>query len=336
MDPTVTGFPVRRNSCDGNRFSGHAGCDPDNPLPAFRNSWMNPSCRRLLPLLALIALAGCATTSTRPVDDSERDALAAAADGQFDSALRVAKLYQYRNDARALDWYARAAATTPRTHRTTSAEEQLGTILERGRLDSADTPQKPDAVVLKPSARKAYRWYHRAAYHGSPYAMSDLETWYERRGDMEGALRWRLRRAVYLRHLYKLQPLRDATSGSAKPGAPLSTDASPNPVIARIQRRAAHGDAEAQVDLGTLYEAGIGVVQDKTEALRWYERAAAQGNVYGQYLAGLALGRGGDGLQKNVDAAAAWFAKAHAQDFYMADESYWREAIKPPFFQFSE
>lgn len=292
--------------------------------------------RLLISSVATITLASCATTPNRPVDDTEREALAAAADGQFDSAMRVAKLYQYRNDVRALDWYARAAATTPRTHRTTSAEEELGTILERGRLDSDQTPQKPEAVVLKPSARKAYRWYHSAAYHGSPYAMRDLERWYERRGDMQGALRWRLRHAVYLRQLYRLQPLRDATRGSAKPGTPVSHDASPNPVIARIQRRAARGDAEAQVDLGTLYEAGIGVVQDKAEALRWYERAAAQGNVYGQYLAGLALGRGGDGLQKDMDAAAAWFGKASAQGFYMADESYWREAVKPPFFIFSE
>ena len=337
MDPTVTGLPARRNCCDGNRFSDRAAASPDNPLPAFRNPWMTPPRRHLfLPALALITLASCTSAPTRPLDETERDALAAAADGQFDSALRVAKLYRYRNDVRALDWYARAAATPPRTHRTTSAEEELGRILERGRLDSADAPQKPDAVVLRPSARKAFRWYHSAAYHGSPYAMSDLETWYERRGDMQGALRWRLRSAVYLRHLYKLQPLRDATSGSAKPGTPISSGASPNPVVAGIQRRAARGDAEAQVDLGTLYEAGIGVVQDKTEALRWYERAAAQGNVYGQYLAGLALGRGGDGLQKNVDAAAVWFAKASAQGFYMADESYWREAVKPPFFQFSE
>jgi TPR repeat protein len=288
----------------------------------------------LLPTLALLALAGCHSAPTRPVSDTERDALAAAADGQFDSAMRVARMYRAWNDPRALDWYARAAATTPRTHRTTSAEEELGTILERGRLDSGDTPQKPEAVVLKPSPRKAVRWYRSAAYHGSPYAMHDLEKWHERRGDMEGALRWRLRSAVYLRELYKLQALRDATSGSARPGTPVSAAPSPNPVIAGIQRRAARGDAEAQVDLGALYEAGIGVAENKAEALRWYARAGDQGNVYGQYLAGLVQGRGGRGLEKNVEAAAGWFARAEAQGFYMAAESYWREAIAPPFWTF--
>ncbi len=274
--------------------------------------------RLLLPAMALFALIGCASTPTHPISDTEREALAAASDGQFNSALRVARMYQARNDTRALDWYARAAAIAPRTHHSTGAEEELGRIFERGRLDSGETPQKPEAVVLKPSPRKAFRWYHSAAYHGSPYAMHDLEKWYERRGDMEGALRWRLRSAVYLRELYKLGALRTAASGSGKAGTAVSSGPSPNPVVARIQRRAERGDAEAQVDLGALYEAGIGVVEDKAEALRWYQRAGAQGNVYGQYFSGLALGRGGKGVEKNVDAAAAWFAKAHAQDFYMA------------------
>ncbi|MGH8052862.1 MAG: tetratricopeptide repeat protein [Stenotrophomonas sp.] len=291
--------------------------------------------RVMLCTFSLFILTACgATAPTRPISDTERDALAAAADGQFDSAMRVARMYQAWNDPRALDWYARAAATTPRTHHTTSAEERLGTILERGRLDSSDEPQKPEAVVLKPSPRKAFRWYQSAAYHGSPYAMHDLEKWYTRQGDLAGALRWRLRSAVYQRELYKLDALRTATSGSAKAGSPIAIALSSNAAIARIQRQAARGDAEAQVDLGALHEAGIGVVESKAEALRWYQRSGEQGNVYGQYFSGLILGRGGKGMEKDVDAAAAWFARANAQEFYLAQESYWRNAIAPPFFIF--
>ncbi|MGE8226781.1 MAG: tetratricopeptide repeat protein [Stenotrophomonas sp.] len=294
-----------------------------------------PKPRQLLYALPLFTLLGCATMpATPPSSDTERDALSAATDGQFDSALRVAKMYQGWNDPRALDWYARAAATTPRTHRSTGTEEQLGRILERGRLDSSDDPQKPEDVRFKPSPRKAFRWYQSAAYHGSPYAMSDLARWYERQGDMAGALRWRLRSAVYMRELYKLDALRNATLASTDASRLAPDQLSTNAAIARIQRRAARGDAEAQVDLGTLHEAGIGMPEDKSEALRWYQRAGEQGNVYGQYFAGLALGRGGRGLQKDEAAAAAWFARAHAQEFYMAEESYWRKAIGPPFFIF--
>ena len=294
-----------------------------------------PTPRVLLYALPLFTLLGCATTpNTRPPSDTERDALSSAADGQFDSALRVAKMYQAWNDPRALDWYARAAATQPRTHRSTSAEEQLGGILERGRLDSGDEPQKPEDVRFKPSPRKALRWYHSAAYHGSPYAMYDLARWYERQGDMAGALRWRLRSAVYMRELYKLDALRKATHASTEAARLASDRPSTNAAIARIQRQAARGDAEAQVDLGTLHEAGIGMPEDMNEALRWYQRAGEQGNVYGQYFAGLALGRGSKGLQKDEAAAAAWFARAKAQEFYLAEESYWRRAIAPPFFIF--
>lgn len=296
---------------------------------------MNHPAARVLLLAALFTLAGCAATGrTRAVDEAERNALAQATDGRFDSAMQVARLYQARNDPRALDWYARAAAIPPRTHHSTSAEERLGVILERGRLDSSDAPQAPDAVVLKPSPRKAYRWYRSAAYHGSPYAMRDLERWYGNRGDMDGALRWRLRHAVYMRELYRLEPLRRAGTEPAGVGA-IRLDAPHLALaVARIQRHAARGDAEAQVDLGALHEAGLGVPQDMHEALRWYQRGGEQGNVYGQYFAGLALGRGSKGLTKDVEAAAAWFARAEAQQFYLAGESYWRKAIAPPFFIF--
>ena len=288
----------------------------------------------LMHALCLLTLTACTTNTHRQIDATEREALAAAADGQFDSALRVAERYKASNDPRALHWYARAAAIPPYTHRSAAAEQRLGTILERGRLDSSDAPQKPEAVVLKPSPRKALRWFRSAAYHGSPYAMRDMERWHANRGDMAGALRWRLRHAVYMRELYRLEPLRAAANEPVAVGRIRMDGTSLSSVVSSIQRKAARGDAEAQVDLGALHEAGIGVPQDQTLALHWYQQAAEQGNVYGQYLSGLALGRGSTDLQKDVEAAATWFARAHAQQFYMAEESYWREAIKPPFFIF--
>lgn len=164
--------------------------------------------------------------------------------------------------------------------------------------------------------------------------MSDLARWYERQGDIAGALRWRLRSAVYMRELYKLDALRKATHASTEAARVVPDQPSANATIARIQRRAARGDAEAQVDLGALHEAGIGMPTDMREALHWYQRAGEQGNVYGQYFSGLALGRGSKTLPKDETAAAAWFARAQAQEFYLAEESYWRRAIAPPFFIF--
>ena len=39
------------------------------------------------------------------------------------------------------------------------------------------------------------------------------------------------------------------------------------------------GDAEAQYELGTLYEKGQGVVQDYKQAFHWYKKSAEQGHV---------------------------------------------------------
>ena len=47
-------------------------------------------------------------------------------------------------------------------------------------------------------------------------------------------------------------------------------------------RLAAHGDADAQFSLGTLYDEGHGVPQDYKEALKWYRLSAEQGEATAQ------------------------------------------------------
>ena len=43
------------------------------------------------------------------------------------------------------------------------------------------------------------------------------------------------------------------------------------------KRAAEHGDWDAQYNLGTFYEAGIGTARDAEQAKRWYIAAAQQG-----------------------------------------------------------
>ena len=51
----------------------------------------------------------------------------------------------------------------------------------------------------------------------------------------------------------------------------------------RWYRRAAdQGDALAQSNLGWMYENGRGVQRDRVEAVRWYTRAADQGDSWAQ------------------------------------------------------
>lgn len=45
---------------------------------------------------------------------------------------------------------------------------------------------------------------------------------------------------------------------------------------------AEQGDARAQANLGYMYSHGQGVLQDYVEAVRWYRKAADQGDATGQ------------------------------------------------------
>ena len=57
---------------------------------------------------------------------------------------------------------------------------------------------------------------------------------------------------------------------------------------------AAQGDAQAQNNLGVMYQYGLGVVQDHKEAVRLYRLAAAQGFALAQFNLGVMydLGQG--------------------------------------------
>ena len=72
------------------------------------------------------------------------------------------------------------------------------------------------------------------------------------------------------------------------------------------------GDADAQIELGRIYEKGIGVAQDTAEAAKWYRRAADLGDADGQTQLGV-LHRNGQGVKPDDAEALKWFAKAAAQ-----------------------
>jgi uncharacterized protein len=56
----------------------------------------------------------------------------------------------------------------------------------------------------------------------------------------------------------------------------------------RLYRLSAEqGNAEAQYNLGLMYDKGQGVPQDYKEAVKWYRLAAEQGDAYGQFNLGL-------------------------------------------------
>ena len=72
---------------------------------------------------------------------------------------------------------------------------------------------------------------------------------------------------------------------------------------------ARQGNSQAQVNLGLLYENGLGVERDATEAFKWYETAARSDNVLAQInLAALYFE--GIGIDQNDAKAAHWYHRA--------------------------
>lgn len=282
-----------------------------------------------LAALLCLGLAACQTLpspSTLPLDQ-QRALEQRGTDGSFEGAWETAQTFERFNDVRAIAYYERAAATAPWTFRNTMAEEALGRIWISGVLRHADGPHVNSAPVLRASWRRGERAALAAANHGNPYAFSDLARAYRDRGDAQQALRWDLRTTVYRRHAPSSSRLHDALAAQGD---------TVHPLVANLQHDAARGDADAQVDLGALHEHGVGVARDPARALQLYQRAGDQGNVFGQYFAGLLLARSAPGVQKDTGAAARWFARAEAQRFYLAAPSYWQKAVEPPFFNFSE
>jgi hypothetical protein len=78
-------------------------------------------------------------------------------------------------------------------------------------------------------------------------------------------------------------------------------------------------DAEGQSGLGVLYRDGLGVVQDDSEAAKWFAFAAAQGRANAQYNLG-AMFEAGRGVVQSRTNAINWYQRAAAQGQLNAQE----------------
>lgn len=83
------------------------------------------------------------------------------------------------------------------------------------------------------------------------------------------------------------------------------------------QTLADQGDANAQINLGALYDNGKGVAEDPATAVKWYRLAASQGNRQAQYYLGLMYATG-RGVALDMSAATEWYFKAAQQGFAKA------------------
>jgi hypothetical protein len=86
------------------------------------------------------------------------------------------------------------------------------------------------------------------------------------------------------------------------------------------QPLAEQGNAQAQHNLGVLYDKGEGVTQDYAEAMKWYHLAAEQGDYIAQYKLGV-MCREGKGVPQDYPEAAKWYRLASEHGHANAQQS---------------
>lgn len=89
----------------------------------------------------------------------------------------------------------------------------------------------------------------------------------------------------------------------------------------RWYRKAAEqGYPKAQSNLGFCYDTGRGVGQDTEEAIKWYRKAAKQKDVWGEHNLGCAYATG-DGVAQDPVEAAKWFLEAAEQGLAVSQKN---------------
>jgi len=78
-------------------------------------------------------------------------------------------------------------------------------------------------------------------------------------------------------------------------------------------KKAEQGDAEAQSNLGFMYDNGKRVPQNCKQAGHWYIKAAAQGDAKAQYNLGLMYLKD-KGIPRDSSLAYVWFSLAAARE----------------------
>jgi TPR repeat protein len=81
-----------------------------------------------------------------------------------------------------------------------------------------------------------------------------------------------------------------------------------------LRSKAEQGNAQAQYELGMIYDAGRDVQRDLSQAAHWCTKAAEQGHAAAQNCIG-SMYQFGDGVAQDDAAAASWYAKAADQGY---------------------
>jgi hypothetical protein len=183
----------------------------------------------------------------------------------------------------AATWYRKAAERGY-----ANAQYMLGVLYDKG-------------LGVAPDANEAAAWYGKAAAQGNANAQNSLQKLNAAQNTPPASAPAPTAQAPTAQAPTAQAPTAQAptpptaaptTTSSAAPSAAPGTTLEDGVAAYNKQDYAAafriwqplaeQGNAYAQTDLGVLYENGLGVPQNNAEAIKWYRKAAAQGNVNAQ------------------------------------------------------
>ena len=98
---------------------------------------------------------------------------------------------------------------------------------------------------------------------------------------------------------------------------PITSSFAQIPSLSETRVKAEQGNAEAQHNLGVMYEKGLGVAKDDVQAVQWYRKAADQGHAEAQYNLGFMYAQG-RGVAQDYAQAVQWYRKAADQGLVQA------------------
>ena len=83
---------------------------------------------------------------------------------------------------------------------------------------------------------------------------------------------------------------------------------------------AEQGNANAQYNLGIMYDKGRSVIQNYKTAMKWYRRAGKQGNASAQYALGL-IYDSGQVVPQDYKTAVKWYRLSAKQGYALAQNN---------------
>ena len=147
---------------------------------------------------------------------------------------------------------------------------------------------------VPPNYKQAFYWIKKAAEQGDVYAQYNIGRMY----DSGKGVPQNYKQALYW--LFNLL------------SRPILVPQNYKQAFYWYKKAAEQGLAQAQDNIGNMYEKGQGVSQNYKQAFYWYKKAAEQGLATAQYSVGLMYNKG-QGVPQTYKQAFYWFKKAAEQ-----------------------